>query len=1002
MLRLASSYSPCRARKNKLKTKKRKSAKKTQTLQHTKINEASEEDSSHDRKLLNLRLDTADDDQPITAEQARAAFYIFVVWKLRKHMSSTDGPDADKPCSQRWSKASNLDAQQHSELNSNIEERSPNDCNVIGYSPSDAGGRGKYDTAVRNSKRALDTSHSPKSAAEYNEEGSEITRVLIKSVNTDERDNADDEAKYDVDNTDLYRERRNKTIDDEDDKEAAKMVSIQNPFETTEDNLDIKDKVIHLSTINTDENFGHKDNDFTMSGDADDQVRSANNKQPIDKHNEAQDDEDVNDKIVSLRIDHEELPKIAKSDNKKLFSGSGSLLREIISRTPRSNNDRQSKHRASQNKQGKSSWSKDDNSDAATRKRVDISHLGGIVTPGSSASSQLFQNNTSFQRFSLLQFNSIMESKDFGVLLQLREKAIKYREKQEHKLISKMIESQKYSPRMLNNRKLELEKWVTKEKEEIKKTKNQLIERWNQTKNMLEQTEHFAQVIKQQIGSLDCSRKVSISYPNVQEEQDISSMNLRSYHDEDKTENSETVDEDEETKVIHYSEPHRLVQSESDNVLGLKSGSEISLRISVLSNKSEDLDFSKNKIELYKLQRTREMNRISSLIAADLVEERKNQSETLNIGNVFKKLLDDNDNFRGFHVKKINANVKPANNKIFDYTPADDNQNANWYESQHSSAEICEPDKTPKSDIVNKIATLSNWDNASSQNNANADNQSDLSNLESHHHRRSSSNDNIGIKKADDLDIEKLLEGDDQDELSQNEGDNDYNKLFSGNVNFQIFDELKNIDDCGPEDGSEDKQDNNDLHSDQQLNLDLPKADVDMQHEQSSLDRNPVADQELEAVDWTDETDKLFSKSCNSELKDLLSLKRDLTSKLISSLNSKQTSLSKGNNMLIFEDSNEPSQDNSNVDDNKPSSEESKPEISQNSVSIQSAQDDQAAMKDQIVNELLGMLVGEIKETLVPHRNVISQQPINNSQLLNFGPERQMYPRYHYLKLIYI
>lgn len=270
-----------------------------------------------------------------------------------------------------------------------------------------------------------------------------------------------------------------------------------------------------------------------------------------------------------------------------------------------------------------------------------------------------------------------MESKDFGVLLQLREKAIKYREKQEHKLISKMIESQKYSPRMLNNRKLELEKWVTKEKEEIKKTKNQLIERWNQTKNMLEQTEHFAQVIKQQIGSLDCSRKVSISYPNVQEEQDISSMNLRSYHDEDKTENSETVDEDEETKVIHYSEPHRLVQSESDNVLGLKSGSEISLRISVLSNKSEDLDFSKNKIELYKLQRTREMNRISSLIAADLVEERKNQSETLNIGNVFKKLLDDNDNFRGFHVKKINANVKPANNKIFDYTPADDNQNAN-------------------------------------------------------------------------------------------------------------------------------------------------------------------------------------------------------------------------------------------------------------------------------------------------------------------------------------
>jgi hypothetical protein len=97
----------------------------------------------------------------------------------------------------------------------------------------------------------------------------------------------------------------------------------------------------------------------------------------------------------------------------------------------------------------------------------------------------------------------MMESKDFGVLLQLNEKAIKYREKTENKLIKKMIQSQKYSPRIVQARKVQLETWVNKEKEEISKTKNSLLEKWNQTKQVLEQTEQNAQFIKHQIGSLD-------------------------------------------------------------------------------------------------------------------------------------------------------------------------------------------------------------------------------------------------------------------------------------------------------------------------------------------------------------------------------------------------------------------------------------------------------------------------------------------------------------------
>ena len=43
----------------------------------------------------------------------------------------------------------------------------------------------------------------------------------------------------------------------------------------------------------------------------------------------------------------------------------------------------------------------------------------------------------------------------------------------------------------------------------------------------------------------------------------------------------------------------------------------------------------------------------------------------------------------------------------------------------------------------------------------------------------------------------------------------------------------------------------------------------------------------LKVSDWIEDNEKLFSKSWHSELKDLLSLKRDLTSKLLNSLNSK-------------------------------------------------------------------------------------------------------------------
>lgn len=124
-----------------------------------------------------------------------------------------------------------------------------------------------------------------------------------------------------------------------------------------------------------------------------------------------------------------------------------------------------------------------------------------------------------------------MESKDFGVLLQLREKAVKYREKTERKLINKMIESQKYSPRIINRQKFELEQWVCYEKEEIKRTKDHLLQKWNQTKAILEETEKNARIIKQQIGSLDCSRKASLNFASPIIDHGINLDDLKSFNE---------------------------------------------------------------------------------------------------------------------------------------------------------------------------------------------------------------------------------------------------------------------------------------------------------------------------------------------------------------------------------------------------------------------------------------------------------------------------------------
>lgn len=77
---------------------------------------------------------------------------------------------------------------------------------------------------------------------------------------------------------------------------------------------------------------------------------------------------------------------------------------------------------------------------------------------------------------------------DYPKMLKAREEAILYREKSTQKYIKKMYTQNKISPRTFKRKNLELEQWVTKEKEEVRKTKKKFEKEWQKTAKMMHYT----------------------------------------------------------------------------------------------------------------------------------------------------------------------------------------------------------------------------------------------------------------------------------------------------------------------------------------------------------------------------------------------------------------------------------------------------------------------------------------------------------------------------------
>lgn len=89
---------------------------------------------------------------------------------------------------------------------------------------------------------------------------------------------------------------------------------------------------------------------------------------------------------------------------------------------------------------------------------------------------------------------------NYPKMIKIREEAIAYREKATQKQINKMYSSKQISPRTFKRKNLELEHWVTKEKEEVKKTKKVFEEEWQKTANMIQHTQqnydHICHLLK--------------------------------------------------------------------------------------------------------------------------------------------------------------------------------------------------------------------------------------------------------------------------------------------------------------------------------------------------------------------------------------------------------------------------------------------------------------------------------------------------------------------------
>lgn len=83
-----------------------------------------------------------------------------------------------------------------------------------------------------------------------------------------------------------------------------------------------------------------------------------------------------------------------------------------------------------------------------------------------------------FKEFTHKKFKELLQKENMIQMIKAREQALEIRHKSHVDYINKMLDNKRFSPRTFDHKKLELEKWVTKEREQIKKSKKDIERGW--------------------------------------------------------------------------------------------------------------------------------------------------------------------------------------------------------------------------------------------------------------------------------------------------------------------------------------------------------------------------------------------------------------------------------------------------------------------------------------------------------------------------------------------
>lgn len=91
-----------------------------------------------------------------------------------------------------------------------------------------------------------------------------------------------------------------------------------------------------------------------------------------------------------------------------------------------------------------------------------------------------------FKEFTRRKFKELLQQENMKNLIKMREQALEIRHKTHLDHMTKMLETRRVSPRTFQNKKIELEKWINKEREIIQKTKRDIEKGWLSTADSIQ------------------------------------------------------------------------------------------------------------------------------------------------------------------------------------------------------------------------------------------------------------------------------------------------------------------------------------------------------------------------------------------------------------------------------------------------------------------------------------------------------------------------------------